>query len=158
MNKGSSKRATPRTVRFAEGDDLKGRPSERERTGREAEGKEEMQCTCARRGRTGEVGRKREREREERMAERRASDRDERRGLRKINTRYVSEGVYTRPRAQGNSYMPVVFNLCLFYRPGLKRKRKKTLATSKRSACCASSLESIYSAKSVKMLLLIHTK
>lgn len=35
----------------------------------------------------------------------RGRDRDERRGLRKINTGYVSEGVYTRaPRAQGNSY------------------------------------------------------
>jgi len=53
------------------------------------------------------------------MAERQ-NERDERRGLRKINTGHASEGVYTRaPRAIRTT---VVFNLGSFYRNRFVKK------------------------------------
>lgn len=78
-------------TRLGKGDDLRDRPGERERTERrEQRGERKCMYMCAERGR---MDREKERERQRR----------ERRGLRKINTEHVSEGVYTRA-PQGNSY------------------------------------------------------
>lgn len=63
MNKGSSKERGPHSPRFAEGDGLKGGPSERERTGQEAKGEEEMHVHVRAGGE-----RDTQREKEERMA------------------------------------------------------------------------------------------